>query len=107
MRIPACLDAQLSELRERGPVLWTGSEWRARCPAHDDDGPSLYLKYVPETGNTLVRCSAGCDVTAVVAAMGITMADLFHEDDEFVEVGEDLGTVAGGARPVLRRPVGL
>ena len=61
----------LSELRKRGEVRWTGSEWRTRCPAHDDHGPSLYVQYMPETSNTLVRCSAGCDAESVVAALGL------------------------------------
>ena len=47
MQIPAKLVALLSELRERGEVRWTGSEWRTRCPAHADNGPSLYVRVHP------------------------------------------------------------
>jgi hypothetical protein len=43
-----------------------GSDWSARCPAHDDRTPSLSLR---DTGNgkVLVRCHAGCDQDDVIA----------------------------------------
>jgi hypothetical protein len=98
--IPAKLAGLFSELRKRGEVRWTGSEWRTRCPAHDDDGPSLYVRYVPGSTNTLIRCGAGCAPESVVAALGMTMADLFHDDDELVDIDE---ASAGGTGP---RPAG-
>lgn len=52
----------------------TGS-WQACCPAHDDVSPSLSIT----DGNkgTLVKCHADCPPDAIVAALGLTMADLF------------------------------
>src|SRR5229473_1550446 len=44
------------------------SGWIARCPAHDDRNPSLSLNEAPD-GKILVKCHAGCDQAAVVAAL--------------------------------------
>lgn len=48
----------------------------ARCPAHDDRGPSLSIKE-GEGSRVLVHCFAGCAFQDVVAALGLTPADLF------------------------------
>ena len=48
----------------------------AKCPAHDDAGPSLSLRE-GDDGRVLLHCFAGCTTAAVVAAMGLRMADLF------------------------------
>lgn len=45
------------------------------CPAHPDSHQSLRLA-VSDAGKILVRCRAGCATPAVVAALGMTMADL-------------------------------
>lgn len=45
------------------------------CPAHDDTDPSLRVT-VSDGGKVLLKCRAGCDTPAVVAAMGMTMRDL-------------------------------
>ena len=44
-------------------------QWRARCPAHDDDGPSLGWR-VGDDGRVLLLCRAGCRTEDVVAALG-------------------------------------
>ena len=54
-------------------------QWKARCPAHDDRNPSLSIKE-GDNGAVLVHCFAGCEVAAVVGAMGLQMTDLFPED---------------------------
>jgi hypothetical protein len=41
--------------------------WMARCPAHDDQNPSLSIRDVD--GNVLVRCHAGCEQAHVIAAL--------------------------------------
>ncbi len=67
-------DALLSHLervRQRGP-----GQWSARCPAHDDKGPSLSIKELPD-GRVLLKCFAGCEADEVVGALGMTMRDLF------------------------------
>ena len=48
---------------------------RALCPAHDDNRASLSL--TPIDGSVLVYCHAGCETVDVLAAVGLTMADLY------------------------------
>jgi hypothetical protein len=86
MKVPARLAKLLSSLKERGPVCRAGSEWRTRCPAHADTDPSLYIRNVSESGNILVRCSAGCSAEAIMQRLGLGMSDLFHDDDTEVEI---------------------
>jgi putative DNA primase/helicase len=45
-----------------------GSDWMARCPAHDDREPSLSIR-VADDGKVLVRCHAGCDQERVISAL--------------------------------------
>jgi hypothetical protein len=49
--------------------------WHARCPAHEDDSPSLHVTQADD-GRLLVHCFAGCGAADVVAAVGLTLADL-------------------------------
>lgn len=53
------------------------SQWEARCPAHDDNRASLCIGII---GSGIgVYCQAGCDTDAVLATVGLKMADLFAE----------------------------
>jgi hypothetical protein len=52
--------------------------WVARCPAHEDRIPSLSVGEGAD-GRVLVHCFAGCTVDAVVAALGLTVVDLFPD----------------------------
>lgn len=63
-------------LQHLDKVKKTGKGYQARCPAHEDKGPSLSLRE-GDDGRVLLHCHAGCATAAVVAAMGLTMADLF------------------------------
>ncbi|TCO83081.1 hypothetical protein EV699_103130 [Plasticicumulans lactativorans] len=54
--------------------------WMARCPAHDDRNPSLAIRE-DERGRVLVHCHAGCATVDVLAAVGLTLAELFPEQD--------------------------
>lgn len=56
-----------------------GGGFEARCPAHDDQAPSLTISEGSD-GRALLKCHAGCDNTKVVAALGLHMRDLFIED---------------------------
>lgn len=49
--------------------------WMACCPAHADKNPSLSVSEGAD-GRTLLKCFAGCSAEAVVAALGLKMADL-------------------------------
>jgi hypothetical protein len=53
-----------------------GKGWSARCPAHDDRRASLSVSE-GDDGTALVKCHAGCDTSAIIAAVGLTLADLF------------------------------
>jgi len=66
--------ARLEGCHEAGP-----NQWQTRCPAHPDEKPSLSVSVCE--GRILVHCHAGCAPEAVVAALGLTMADLFSEGE--------------------------
>jgi len=57
-------------------VKKSGSGWSARCPVHDDRRASLSVS-TGDDGRVLLRCHAGCDTAAIVAAVGLKLADLF------------------------------
>ena len=63
--------SKLDRVRARGDGRWT-----ARCPAHDDSGPSLSVREL-EDGRVLMHCFAGCSALAVVESIGLTIGDLF------------------------------
>jgi hypothetical protein len=69
------LDAFLARLDR---VRKSGNGWTARCPAHDDRTASLSIAD-GDDGRVLVHCFAGCAVADIVAAVGLTLADLFPE----------------------------
>lgn len=52
-----------------------GAQWKALCPAHDDHDPSLSIAQ-GDDGRCLLHCFAGCEYEEIVAAMGVTPADL-------------------------------
>ena len=54
----------------------SGNGWIAPCTAHDDHEPSLSLSEGAD-GRALLMCHAGCTTDAVLAKLGLTMADLF------------------------------
>jgi hypothetical protein len=62
--------------RLQGVRKRTSDQWSARCPAHDDKGPSLSIRELDD-GRTLLHCFAGCDVADVVAAVGLELDSLF------------------------------
>ena len=69
----------LSEILSRlGGVRPSGQGYTALCPAHDDREPSLSVSE-GDDGRILLKCFAGCTVEQIVAALGLTMADLFAD----------------------------
>jgi hypothetical protein len=96
LTIPTKLAGLLAALRGRGEVRRAGDEWRARCPAHDDRGPSLYVGLSLDRRCVLLNCRAGCDAEDVVAALGLGLDDLFVEDDPLVEVDARFEAVGEG-----------
>jgi hypothetical protein len=63
--------ARLAGVKKRGAARWV-----ARCPAHEDKSPSLSIVELPD-GRILLHDFAGCDVEAVLDALGMQFGDLF------------------------------
>jgi putative DNA primase/helicase len=57
-------------------VKRNGAGWMARCPRHEDAHNSLSITD-GDDGRILLRCFAGCEASAIVAALGLAMSDLF------------------------------
>ncbi len=70
----APIDGVLSRLD--GAKQTDPDRWIARCPAHEDRHPSLSIRELPDS-TLLVKCWAGCGAANVVAAVGLSLADLF------------------------------
>jgi putative DNA primase/helicase len=66
------------ELTARLNGRQNGAGWVAPCPAHDDRRASLSIG-VGDDGRVLLHCHAGCATEAVLAAAGLTYADLAGE----------------------------
>ena len=66
-------------------VRGRNGQYMARCPAHDDRGPSLSIGE-GDQGSVLVHCFAGCSTEAVVNAVGLELSDLFVSDPRYYEL---------------------
>lgn len=53
-------------------------QYQARCPAHQDRGPSLSVKDTGD-GRILLHCFAGCETENVLAAIGLSFSDVMPE----------------------------
>lgn len=62
--------ARLEGVRRSGPG------WRANCPIGHRSRGTLAIAEA-DTGAVLMRCHAGCAAAEIVAAVGLTLADLF------------------------------
>lgn len=69
----APIDRVLDALRYDGQR--GGHTFKCLCPAHDDSKESLSVT-VGKNGLVLLHCHAGCETKKVVAALGLTFADL-------------------------------
>ena len=71
-------------------VTESGDSWPARCPAHDDNSPSLSLR-LTEDEKLLMYCHAGCKTEDVMEAIDLPMTALFPTPDsvEYVYLGEN------------------
>lgn len=63
---------RLANARRIAPGRWT-----ACCPAHESRSRSSLAITETGDGRVLVHCFAGCDVGAVLEAVGMTFEDLF------------------------------
>jgi hypothetical protein len=75
--------------------LYEADHGMARCPTHADRSPSLSITAGDRL--TLMHCHAGCPTTAVLAARGLRLADLFETPlsapRDPVNVGPDLSAL--------------
>jgi Protein of unknown function (DUF3987) len=55
----------------------SGNGWSARFPSHEDRQASLSVSEGGD-GRALVKCHAGCNASAIVSALGLTLVDLFR-----------------------------
>jgi putative DNA primase/helicase len=96
---PPAVERVLSRLREVTPVRGRDDRWRALCPAHPDNNPSLDIT-VGNDGRVLMICrSRGCAIAAIVAAIHLTTADLFADSSN--------GNHAVAVAPVVEKAKGV
>lgn len=66
-------------LQRLDKVKQTGHcRWHARCPAHDDHGPSLTIRELDD-GRILVHCFADCPTLEVLDAVGLDYSALYPQ----------------------------
>ena len=67
-----------ADLAQRLPeARRSGDGYVAQCPAHDDRRASLSFR--DAEGRVLLHCHTGCAPAEIVATLGLSMADLFHD----------------------------
>jgi hypothetical protein len=64
---------RLQGVRQTAP-----DRWMARCPAHEDNSPSLSIREL-EDGRVLIYCFAGCGAVDVLTGIGLQMSDLYDK----------------------------
>ncbi len=63
---------RLDAVRQRG-----NGRYSSRCPAHIDRSPSLSISEGDK--GLLLRCFAGCELTAITGKLGLEIKDLFYD----------------------------
>src|SRR4051812_17498971 len=69
------------------------SEVRARCPSHNGNSTNSLSLRRGDNGGAVLFCHGGCSQEEVVAALGLTMADLFPREN-----GTPFGTSLGPSK---------
>jgi hypothetical protein len=62
---------RLEKVTDRG-----GGQYSALCPAHEDKNPSLSIREIDD--RLLLCCHAGCYANEIVAAVDLSLAELFN-----------------------------
>jgi hypothetical protein len=73
------LNALLSKLDKVKPN--GQGKYLACCPAHPDKSPSLAIKFVDD--RILIHCFAGCQVSEIVGAVGMSLSDLMPDNPDY------------------------
>jgi len=60
-------------------VKKSGNGYSCQCPAHDDNSPSLSIKFVPNTEGmkASIKCMAGCEWANVLTAAHLKKQDVY------------------------------
>ena len=88
-----------AELAARLDGRRNGSGWPARCPAHEDRHGSLSIGEGHD-GRVLLKCHAGCDLSAILAKLSLREADLFPKRDVAAAAVDRLAGTRGAAAHV-------
>jgi putative DNA primase/helicase len=80
--------------------VWNGSSGTCRCPAHDDQNPSLSIRDGDD--GVLLKCFAGCSFDEICDAAGIDPKDLF-----FCKAEGTGGISTPKSRATAQHPPGL
>ena len=68
---------KIEEIARRFNAVPNGpGKWKARCPIHGDENPSLTIS-PGENGKILVGCLVGCETADILRAVGLKFSDLF------------------------------
>ncbi|WP_308491291.1 AAA family ATPase [Microbacterium terrisoli] len=73
--IPPVLQRFLDRLDQDSLTHAGGLQFKARCPAHDDDMPSLSIGW-SDKGKVLAKCHAECEFSDIISALGLTRKDI-------------------------------
>jgi len=63
---------RLQRVKQTGPGRWLGN-----CPAHEDRSPSLSIRELDD--RVLLHDFGGCETSAVLSALGLSLSDLFEK----------------------------
>lgn len=83
-----------------------GNGWKTRCPAHDDQDPSLSISEGYD-GRVLLHCHAGCRMEDILSSSGLKLRDLMPDGPGGAEGtgrGSEPRKVKTGAGRPLRNP---
>ena len=75
MTVEALL-SRLEAVKATGP-----GRWIARCPGHQDKAPSLSIREIDD--RILIHDFAGCAPADILAAVGLSLRDLFENRQPF------------------------
>lgn len=64
----------LNKVRQTAP-----NQYVACCPSHDDNNPSLSIKF--DNGKILLHCFAECSVDDILNSLSLEKSDLYYESD--------------------------
>jgi hypothetical protein len=59
-----------------------GASWRVKCPSHRGESDDSLKIDRGDDGRALLTCFAGCEPSAMVEAVGLTLSDLFPDSNE-------------------------